>query len=62
MMLINYPHSKKIYKLNFMEFQKKIIKNLLNIILKFQESFTTWKWGVMYMTSKVKFYFMIKKS
>jgi hypothetical protein len=30
----------------------KINKNLLNKILKFQESFTTSKWGVMYMTSK----------
>jgi hypothetical protein len=47
-MLIDYPHL--IWKL----WNLKILKNLnlLNRILKFQESFTTCKWGVMYMTSK----------
>jgi hypothetical protein len=39
----------------------KKIKNLLNKILRFQKSFTTCQWGVMYMTSKEIFYFMIKE-
>jgi hypothetical protein len=36
------------------QFESCEIKNLLNRILKFQVSFTTCKWGVMYMTSKTK--------
>jgi hypothetical protein len=36
-------------------------KNLLNRILRFQDSFTTCEWGVMYMTSKAKLYFMIQE-
>jgi hypothetical protein len=38
------------------------VKNLLNKNLKFQESFTTYKWGVMYMTSKAKLYFIIQEN
>jgi len=37
------------------------IKNLLNIIKKFQKSFTTCKQGVMYMKSEEKLYFMIEE-
>ncbi len=33
---------------------------MLNKILNFQKPFTTFKWGVMYMTFKAKFYFMIQ--
>jgi hypothetical protein len=50
MMLIEYPHSKKHLQFKICEILK--IKNLLNIILKLQKSFTICKWGVMYMTSK----------
>jgi hypothetical protein len=55
MMLIDYPHSKNIHNLKFLK-----IKNMLNKILNFQKPFTTFKWGVMYMTFKAKFYFMIQ--
>ncbi len=53
MMLIDYPHSKSTHNLKVVKF-----KNLLTKILKFQKSFTTCKWGVMYMTSKTKLQFM----
>jgi len=45
MMLIDYSHKKT---------QILKIKNLLNILLRVQESFNTCKWGVMYMTFKTK--------
>jgi hypothetical protein len=50
MMLSDYPHSKNTHNLWNLKFFKKI--NLLNKNLKIQESITTCKWGVMYMTSK----------
>jgi hypothetical protein len=51
MMLIDCPHSKKFTIWNFWNFKILKVKNMLNKNLKFQESFTTCKWGVMYMTS-----------
>jgi hypothetical protein len=51
-MIIHIQKSFTIWKLWNFKFQKN--KNLLNIILKFQKSFTTCKWGVMYITSKTK--------
>jgi hypothetical protein len=54
-MLIDYPHSKNTHNLKVVK-----LKKLLNIILEFQESFTTCKWGVMYITSKIEFYFVKK--
>ncbi len=60
-MLTDYPHSKNIHNLRVVKFfnskNKKSIEHL-QIILKLQKSFTTCKWGIMYMTSKTKFYFM----
>jgi hypothetical protein len=58
MILIDYPHSKSTHNLKI---DFKILKNLIliNRILNFQKFFTTCKWGVMYMTSKAKLYFMI---
>jgi hypothetical protein len=50
-MLIDYPHSKNTPNLKVVEFEILKIKKLLNRIKKIQESFTTCKWGVMYMTS-----------
>jgi hypothetical protein len=61
MMLIYYPHSKNIRNLNFLEFEIFFKKNLLNENLRFQKFFTTCQWGVMYMTSKAKLYFMIQE-
>ncbi len=43
---------KKHSQFEIREFFFKLKKNLLNIISKLQESFTTCKWGVMYITSK----------
>jgi hypothetical protein len=60
MMLIDYPHSKNTHNLKVVKFEFLKIKNLLNIILKFQKSFTTCKWGVMYMISKKIIQFMKK--
>jgi hypothetical protein len=37
------------------------IKNILNKILIFQKFYTTCKWGVMNMTFKAKFYFMVQE-
>ncbi len=54
MMLIVYPHSKNTHNLEVMKFEFFKIKNPLNRILKFQKSFTTCKWDVMYMASKTK--------
>jgi hypothetical protein len=54
MMLIDYPRSKNTHNLKVVKFEIKKIKNLLNGILKSQKSFTTRKWGVMYMTFKTK--------
>jgi hypothetical protein len=51
MMLIDYPLKKHS---QFESCENFKIKNLLNKILKFQESFMTCKWGVMYITSKTK--------
>jgi hypothetical protein len=61
MMLIDYPHSKNIHNLKFVELIFFKIKDLLNKILRFQESFTTCQWGVMYMTFKEIFSFMIQE-
>jgi hypothetical protein len=52
---------KHTHNLKFLELKILKIKNLLNIILRFQDSFATCQWGVMYMTSKAKFYFMIQE-
>ncbi len=60
MMLIDSPHSKNTYNLKFVDLKKKL-KTLLNTIKKFQKSFTTYKQGVMNMTSKTKLYFMIQE-
>ncbi len=54
MMLIDYPHSKSTHNFKVVKFKILKIKNLLNKIFKFQESFITCKCGVMYMTSKTK--------
>jgi hypothetical protein len=62
MMLIDYPHSKNIHKVEIYGIQKlKKIKSLLNKISKFQKFFTTCKWGEMYMMSKTNLYFMIQE-
>ncbi len=55
MILIDYPHSQFESCENFKILK---IKNILNKNLKFQKSYTTCKWGVMYMTSKTKLQFM----
>jgi hypothetical protein len=60
MILIDYPHSKQTYYLKFVDV-KKNLKTLLNTIKIFQKSFTTYKQGVMNMTSKTKLYFMIQE-
>ncbi len=59
MMVIDYPNSKNTHNLKFMEFEHLKIENLLSKKLKFQKFFTTCKWGVMYMTFTMKYYFMI---
>jgi hypothetical protein len=62
MIVTYYPQSKNTHNLKIMELKKIKIKNLLNKILKFQKSFTTCKWDVMYMTSKTKLYFIIQEN
>ncbi len=61
MMLNDYSHSQNTHNLKFVEFESFKIKNLLNTILKFQNSFATCKQGVMYMKSKENLYFMIQE-
>ncbi len=51
-MIIDYPHSKNTHNLKVVKILK--IRNLLNRILKLQKSFTTCKWGVIYIISKTK--------
>jgi hypothetical protein len=59
MMLIDYPRSKNICKLLFLEFE--ILKLKIYKYVFFLKYFTTCKWGVMYMTSKKEVLFHKKK-
>jgi len=57
-----YLISKITHNLKVMEFKIKKNWNLLNNILKFWNSFTKCKWGVISMTFKEIFKFMIQEN